>query len=920
MADTRPDPDALLARVQRDEARAKRGRLKIFFGATAGVGKTYAMLEEARRQKAKGVDVVAGYVEPHGRAETESLLEGIEQLPFLEVAYRGATLRDFDLDAALRRKPALVLVDELAHSNPVEGDPAPRHAKRWQDIEELRDAGIEVYTTVNVQHIESLNDIVAGITGARMQETVPDAVFESADEVELVDTPPDELIERLQAGKVYVPEQARQALASFFRKGNLIALRELALRTTADRVDAAMREYREGHAIGATWAAGERLLVALGPYEDAERLVRAGKRMAAALHAGWIAVYVETPELLRLPEAERDRRIALLRLAESLGAEAVTLGGSSAGEEIANYARTRNVTRILIGRPRRSLWRRLFRPSTYGELLARTQGIDIVVAGGADEAAALRGPFLARSRAYLQAPGDKAASGKPRWPGYAAAAAAVVACTLLGSAMTPAFELVNVAMVYLLAVVLIAFRHGRGPAVAASVLGVASFDYFFVPPQFSFAVSDVQYLFTFAIMLAVALIISGLAASVRLQAAVAGHRERRTALLYGMTRELAAARGERAMARIAVRHVAEVFDGQAVVLLPDAGGRLRYPRGESIAGSLHGADLGVAQWVQDHGEPAGLGTHTLPGAEALYVPLKGSREATAGAQPVLGVLAVLPANARRVLLPEQFRLLETFAGQVALALERSQLAERAQAAQVSAETEGMRNALLASISHDLRTPLAVISGASSGLLERGEQMSAAERAALARSVYEQSQQMAALIASVLEMTRLEAGSIALHRDWHAIDEIAGAALARVKERLAAHRVSADLAPGLPLIRADAGLLEQVLANLLENAAKYTPPGTRVTLRAERDGGELRVSVEDDGPGLPPGDPDRLFAKFQRGEAEGAIGGVGLGLAICRAIVQLHGGQIWAERRLPSGAAFRFTLPLEEAPAMPQEPL
>jgi len=911
MAEARPDPDALLARVKRDEARARRGKLKIFFGATAGVGKTYAMLEEARRQKAKGVDLVAGYVEPHGRAETEALLEGLEQLPFLHIRYRGADLRDFDLDGALRRRPALVLVDELAHSNPVEGEPAPRHAKRWQDVEELRDAGIDVYTTVNVQHIESLNDIVAGITGARMQETVPDVVFETADEVELVDTPPDELLERLRAGKVYLPEQARHALENFFRKGNLIALRELALRTTADRVDAAMREYREGHDIGATWAAGERLLVAIGPYEEAERLVRAGKRMAAALHAEWIVVYVETPELLRLPETERDRRIALLRLAESLGAEAVTLGGSSAGEEIANYARTRNVTRILIGRPRRSLWRRLFRPSTYGELLGLTEGVDILVVGGADEAARLRSPFLSRSRAYLQA-APAAGGGKARWPGYAVSIASVILCTLLGHFMTPAFELVNVAMVYLLAVVLVAFRSGRGPAITASVLGVLAFDFFFVPPLLSFAVSDVQYLVTFAIMLAVALITSGLAASVRLQANVAGHRERRTSLLYAMTRELAATRGEQNMARAAVRHVSEVFDSQVAVLLPDGAGRVRRPRGEGISGSLHGADLGVAQWVQDHGEPAGLGTNTLPGTQALYLPLK-------GAQSTLGVLAVLPANARRVLLPEQFHLLETFAAQVAIGLERSRLAEQAQSARVSAETEGLRNALLASISHDLRTPLAVISGASSSLAERGERMDAGERRSLARSIYEQSQQMGQLVANVLEMTRLEAGTIALNRDWHAFGEIAGAVLARMREPLAQHRLEVAVPADLPLVRVDATLVEQVLANLLENAAKYTPPGTTVTLRAERDPGELRISLEDTGPGLPPGDPDQLFAKFQRGTAESAITGVGLGLAICRAIVRLHGGQIWAERRLPSGAAFRFTLPLEEAPAMPAEP-
>jgi two-component system sensor histidine kinase KdpD len=909
MDEQRPDPDALLAKVQRDEAKAKRGKLKIFFGATAGVGKTYAMLEEARRLKAQGLDVVVGYVEPHGRAETEALVEGLERLPYLSVQYRGATLRDFDLDAALARRPQLLLVDELAHSNPVEGEPRPRHAKRWQDVEELLAAGVDVYTTINVQHIESLNDVVAGITRVRMQETVPDRVFEIADEVELIDTPPDELLERLHAGKVYVPEQVRHAVENFFRKGNLIALRELALRTTADRVDAAMREYREGEAIRAIWAAGDRLLVAVGPDEQSERLIRAGKRMATALHAHWIVVYVETPDLLRLSEEARNRRIALLRLAESLGAEAVTLGGSSVGEELANYARTRNVTRILIGRPRRALWQRLFRPSTYGELLARTEGIDLHVVGGADEAAAQRTPFLARSRAYLLA---ATPSEKIRWPRYAWSVVGILAATLLGMAMTPIFELANIVMVYLLGVAIVAVRLGRGPAILASVLGVGAFDFFFVPPQLTFAVSDVQYLLTFAIMLVVALLISNLTASVRLQANIAGHRERRTAMLYAMSRELAATRGQEAMARIAVRHVGEVFESQVVVLLPGAGGHIHYPGEGSTSGSLRGADLGVAQWVQDHGRPAGLGTDTLPGTEALYLPLQGSRL-------VLGVLGVLPANPRRVLLPEQFHLLETFAGQLALALERSQLAEQAQRASIDAETEGLRNALLASISHDLRTPLAVIAGASSSLAEKGDQISAEERHALAGSIYEQSREMSKLVTNVLEMTRLEADGIALDRDWHAIGEIAGSVLHRLRERLARHNVRIELPSELPLVRLDATLVEQVLANLLENAAKYSPPGTAISLQAERRGSELLVSVEDAGPGLPPGEPERLFAKFHRGNTEGAVGGAGLGLAICRAIVRLHGGRIWAERRPEGGAAFRFTLPVEQAPPVPAEP-
>ncbi|TMI00321.1 MAG: DUF4118 domain-containing protein, partial [Betaproteobacteria bacterium] len=433
----------------------------------------------------------------------------------------------------------------------------------------------------------------------------------------------------------------------------------------------------------------------------------------------------------------------------------------------------------------------------------------------------------------------------------------------------------------------------------------AAFDFFFVPPLFTFAVSDVQYLISFAIMLTVALIISSLTASVRLQANVAGQRERRTAMLYAMTRELAGTRGREPMARAAVRHIGEVFESQAVVLFPDAAGRIRHPRGASTPGSLRGADLAVAQWVQDHGEPAGLGTDTLPSAESVYLPLKGS-------QAVLGVLAVLPANVRRVLLPEQFHLLETFAGQIAIALERALLAEQAQRAQVDAETEGLRNALLASISHDLRTPLAVISGASSSLVERGERLGAEERKALAASIFEQSQQMGGLVGNVLEMTRLEAGAIALNRDWHSMSEIAGAVLRRLQDRLESHPVEVDLPMELPLVRVDAALIEQVLANLIENAAKHTPPGTRITLRVDRQDDGLLVSVEDAGPGLPAGDSEQLFAKFHRGNTEGTVAGVGLGLAICRAIVRLHGGRIWAETRAEGGAAFRFTLPVEPA--------
>lgn len=906
MAPATPNAGALVAPGERNEAKAARGKLTIFFGATAGVGKTYAMLQSARMRKAEGVDVVVGYVEPHGRAETEVLLEGLERLPYLEVDQRGRKRNDFHLDAALARRPGLLLVDELAHSNPAEGEPRPRHAKRWQDVEELLSARIDVYTTVNVQHVESLNDVVAGITGVRMQETVPDAVLEKAEEIVLIDISPSELLERLRAGKVYIPEHARNSIEHFFGRGNLSALRELALRTAADRVDQAMEEYRAGEGIRSTWAAGERLLVAIGPDEQGERLVRAGKRMATALHGEWIVAYVETPDLLRLSEDKRNERIELLRLAESLGAEAVTLSGRSAGAALGEYAQERNVTRIVLGRPRRALWRRLFRASTYGELLANTEGIDVFVVGGADEAAVGRSSFFARSRAYLAV---QTTSQKHRWHRYLWSALAPAICTVAGLGMSPLFELTNIAMVYLLAVALIAARYGRGPAIASSILAVAAFNYFFVPPRLTFAVTDIQYLITFVIFLSVALLISNLTASVRLQANVAGHRERRTALLYAMSRELAATRGQEAMARVAVRHVSEVFESQVVVLLPAPDGRMRYPRGESIAGSLHGADLAIAQWVKEHGEPAGLGTNTQPGSQTLFLPLLGGEAAGEGKRRVLGALAVLPANPRRVLLPEQFHLLETFAGQIALALERAQLAEQAQRASIDAEVEGLRNALLSSISHDLRTPLDAISRASSRLAEDGASLPPETRDALSRGILRQSQEMAELVANVLQMTRLEGGAIALKRDWHAIGDLAGSVLSRLKTRLVEHPVKLDLHGNLPRVRVDAALAEQVLANLLENAAKYSPAGTLVTIAAEQQGPEVRVSVIDAGPGLPPGDPEQLFAKFHRSPTGTGSGGVGLGLAICRAIVHLHGGRIWAER-LPKGSAFHFTIPLE----------
>ena len=900
--DDRPNPDQLLARVQRAAESARRGKLRIFFGAAAGVGKTHAMLESARAARADGTDIVVGYVEPHGRVETERLLEGLERLPTLPIRYRGIVRQEFDLDAALKRHPVVLVVDEFAHSNLIEGEPAPRHEKRWQDIEELLAAGISVWTTVNVQHLESLNDVVASITGVRQQETIPDRAFEAADEVELIDLPPDDLLERLRAGKVYTEDRVATATQRFFRKENLTALREIALRKTADRVDAAMRGFQAQDAAVRPWLARDRLIVAPGLDAQAEQLVRAGKRLADALDAEWTVLYVETPAMLKLSERQRNRRIDLLRLAESLGAETVTLDGPAAADVILEYARTRKATRIVVGAPKRRGWRAVLRPSTVTELIRGAGPIDVMTIGpGGSGTVAARGTATRSTRAAQVPPKTEVP-----WQRYGWAFATTLAATAIDWVMYPHFELTNLVMVYLLSAAVAGLRFGRGPAIMTSIANVAAFDFFFVPPRFTFAVSDFQYLVTFAVMLVVAFAIASLTANVRQQTRIAGHRERRTAALYAMSRELARTRGVANMAAVAVRHVDDVFASQAMVLLPGADGRLRYPRDEQAQASIWRADLSIAQWVYHHNEPAGLGTNTLAGAKAFYLPIHGSKQ-------TFGVLAVLPSNPRRILLPEQRHLLETFAGQLALAIERALIAEESEAMRVAAEAESLRNTLLASISHDLRTPLAVITGASTALNDPMLTLDTDVRTRLVTSIADKAQEMSELISNVLDLMRFEAGEVKLHLDWQTVDDLVGTALGRLRERLHDYPVDVRLPGDLPPVHVDAPLVTQVLTNLLDNVTKHAPPGTAIAIAAEADDAQVRVSVEDNGPGLPAGDPDRLFAKFQRGRDESNSGGAGLGLAISRAIVNAHGGQIAAMPRPGGGARFQFTLPTTEAP-------
>ena len=802
--------------------------------------------------------------------------------------------QEFNLDAALRRHPGILLVDELAHSNLVDGEPPPRHSKRWQDIAELCDAGINVWTTLNVQHLESLNDLIAQITGVRQRETVPDHVLDEADEIELIDLPPDDLLQRLQQGKVYVSDQVGTAVERFFRKPNLMALRELALRKTADRVDAAARAQGLAGSPSRAYLARDRLLVAIGPDAQAEQLVRTGKRIADALDAEWTAVYVETPALLRLSDADRDRRVDILRMAESLGAGTVTLDGTTAATALIEYARTRGATRVLVGEPKRRSWQALLRPSTATELVRRAKGFDVLVVArqGEEEATGRAKPRLDLSR-------------EVPWSRYGWAVAITVACTGIAFLMDPAFSETNVAMIYVLGATIAGLRLGRGPGTLTAIASVAAFDFFFVPPRMTLQVHDAQYLITFLVMLAVTLTIGNLMANVRQQNRVAGARERRTALLYAMSRELAGTRGSDNMARVAVRHVAEVFDASAVVLTPDSHGRLQYPAGSCVESSFRGADLSVAQWVFDHGQRAGLGTDTLPAAPAVYLPLRGARCA-------LGVLGVLPTNRRRVLLPEQRHLLETFAGQIALAWERAALGEEAARSRIAAESESLRNTLLASISHDLRTPLSVIAGAASTLVRHGATLEPAARKSLALSIEEQAQEMSNLISNVLDLMRLESGRVELRCDMHSVEDLVGTALHRLEPRLQHHPVAIELPDDLPAVSVDPVLVSQVLANLLDNATKYTPVGTRIRITAVADAPMVRVVVEDEGPGLPPGDPRLLFEKFQRGHEESPVVGAGLGLAICSAIVSAHGGEITAGHGSHGGARFEFTLPVAPA--------
>ena len=896
-SEQRPDPDVLLAKVKQQEAQAQRGRLRIYFGSSAGVGKTYAMLAAARKLKGEGRDVVVGVVETHGRAETAALIDDLELLAPRVMPYRGKELTEFDLDAAIRRRPALILADELAHSN-VQG---ARHPKRWQDVEELLSAGIDVFTTLNVQHLDSLNDVVGGITNVRVWETIPDTVFDQADEVVLVDIPADELLARLKAGKVYVPVQADRAASNFFRKGNLMALRELALRRTADRVEGDVQAYRVDKSIGSVWKTAAALLTCVGPDPGAERVVRGAARLASQLNADWHAIYVETPGLQRLPAARRERILATLNLAQELGARTAVLANPDVAQSVIQYARSHNLSKIVIGRdPARRLWP--WQRSSGQRLAQLAPDIDLVEIGRAEGAARNGVAGVVRLPAVTAAESNERRKAKRLR--YLWATIAVAAVTLASFPLVAHFDNANIVAIFLLTVVLIAVRFGRGPAALAAVLGVGSFDFFFVPPRFSFAVSDVQYLLTFAVMLAVGLITGQLTAGLRFQARVASHREERAGALYEIARDLSGAVQIEQVVKISDESIGRTFRASAALLLPDPSGKLILNvTGE---GSPPAADMGIAQWAFDKGEPAGFGTDTLPGSEVLYIPLRAPIHAR-------GVLAVKAQNRRLLRIPEQRQLLDTFAALIAIALERVHYVGVAQDALVRMESERLRNSLLAALSHDLRTPLTVLVGLADSMSLTKPPLSAQQHEVVG-AIQDEARRMSTLVGNLLDMARIESGDVKLNLEWQSLEEVVGSALTGARAMLKQHRIIVRLARDLPLVRFDAMLIERVLVNLLENASKYTPPGSTVILSAEVIADRLSVSVADDGPGLPVGREEAVFQKFTRGERESATPGVGLGLAICRAIVEAHEGRITASNRPGGGAIFTFTLPLGTPPA------
>ncbi len=889
--ETRPTPEALL-----DAARKEgRGRLKIFLGPYPGVGKTYAMLQAAQERRREGVDVAVGVVETHGRAETEALVRGLELVPRRKLAYRGRVFGEMDLDALLWRLPKLAIVDELAHTNV----PGSRHVKRHQDVEELLFAGIDVYTTLNIQHLESLNDVVARISRVRVRETLPDKVLEMADEIELVDLPPDDLIQRLREGKVYIRDQVGRAIRHFFSKGNLTAFRELAMRAAAARVDAQMVDYMRAHAIAGPWPTQDRLLVCINEFPVAKKLVRTAKRMADRARMPWLAVNVHTPSHESLPDEARDRIAEALRLAESLGGETATLhAGSDVAKELLGFARSRNVSRFLLGRPRRRRWSGWLRERVTKRLLDQAGQFEITIVTPEEEPAS-EGQVIQSSAPELRP--DLRAFG---WATLAVAVAIAIA-HVADRFLQPA----SLSLIFLMAVLLAAIRFGLWPSVYASLLSFGAYNFFFTEPRHTFLVKHREDVLTMVLFLVVAVIVGNLAARLKAQVETMRTTARRTANLYDFSRRIAGAAALDDVLWAAVHHVASTLQCRSLVLLP-RDGRLEIAAGYPPEDQVSPTAWGAAQWAWEHSQPAGWSSDTLPASDWLFLPLATGRGA-------IGLLGVAFENPGRALTPEQGRLLDAVVDQVAVAIERTHLASDIEDARLLTETERLRSALLSSVSHDLRTPLVSIIGSATSLASCEGALTDADRAQLLQTILEESERLNRFVQNLLDMTRLGYGALQPNRDWVDLREIVGRAAHQMARPRSALTVEVQIPETVPLLYVDPVLIEQVLVNILDNAAKHSPAGGRIDIVAALEGEEVSVRVSDQGPGIPAEARATVFDMFYRVRAgDKQTAGTGLGLSICRGLIEGHGGRIEA---LPGpdgrGTTIAFWLPARPVPEM-----
>jgi two-component system, OmpR family, sensor histidine kinase KdpD len=896
--DQRPSPEALLAEARREE-RGRSGRLKIFVGAAPGVGKTYEMLETARAKLKEGVDVVVGVVETHGRKETEALLEGFEVLPRKPTVYVNRILDEFDIDAALRRRPALILVDELAHTNV----PGSRHPKRYQDVEELLEAGIDVYTTVNIQHIESLNDVVAQITRVRVREIVPDEILDRADAIKLVDLTPDELIQRLNEGKVYIPAQAERALKHYFSPANLTALRELALRRTAERVDEQLLEHMQARAIPGPWAAGERILVCVSEDPRSAGLVRHAKRLADRLHAPLTALCVETARSLQFGEEERDRIANALRLAERLDGEAVTIPAKARriADDVLSFAQKHNVTHIIVGKSTRSRWFEIVHGSVVHDLVRRAGNISIHVIAGEDLAE------QSSARAVATADSFQAFDPLP----YVVALSAVAGALGISLLLQPLFGVENVDLIFLTAIVGIAVRYGLWPSLAASIAASLCYNFFFMPPLYTFTITDPTNVAAFMLFAVLGIVVSNLAGRARTQTVTALQRARSVESLYAFSRKLASAGTLDDVLWATAHQIALMLKVRVVILLPD-NDSIAVKGGFPPEDRLDEADLAAAKWAWEQNRPAGRDSDALPGAKWLFLPMRTGR----GAICIVGICRDEPGPLLRA---EQRRLLNALTDQGALAIERVHLVEDIERVRRAAETDRLRSALLTSISHDLRTPLAAVLGAAGALRDLPKSLDDDAKADLLATIIDESERLNRFIANLLDMTKLESGAIVPNSAPHDLGEIVGSALERAGKILAKHRVEVAIGPDLPMITVDPVLFEQVLFNLLDNAAKYAPAGTIVSIQGWQDGNTVKLQVLDEGDGIPETDLERIFDKFYRVQKGDHVrAGTGLGLAISRGFVEaMHGTIMATNRRERHGAVFTITLPASKPTAQPR---